>query len=143
MQTTLCLSSPFTFFAISFDNDCYNVAIIRARKRKTAISHQSSRHIPSILAHSACVCEVDAIFETRSAVGGCYVWRAWNARNGGRPAHWEAWPDFPMEAVPPKPATICAADGVAPWPGQSQRSQPIGSLRRKMCPCASVDCAET
>ena len=44
----------------------------------------------------------------------CYVWRAWNARNGGCPEDWEHWPDCPIQP-PQAPNTIQAADRVAPW----------------------------
>jgi len=57
---------------------------------------------------------VDAHFCIRGPLMRCYVWRAWNARNGGCPEDWEHWPDCPIQP-PQAPNTIQAADRVAPW----------------------------
>jgi len=65
---------------------------------------------------------LDARFVVRGPLLHCYVWRAWNARNSGVPAEWEAWASCPPTSIP-LPRTLLAADS-ASWPGIQSRMVP-------------------
>eukprot|EP00931_Biecheleriopsis_adriatica_P088747 TRINITY_DN62997_c0_g1_i1.p1 TRINITY_DN62997_c0_g1~~TRINITY_DN62997_c0_g1_i1.p1 ORF type:complete len:516 (+),score=110.56 TRINITY_DN62997_c0_g1_i1:61-1608(+) len=82
---------------------------------------------------------VDAVFELRGPMNGCYVHKAWNAANDGEcRASWEYWKDDGSRPQKePRAATLEAADGAAPGPSCSLDAQVslLCSMKR-MCAAA-------
>lgn len=65
---------------------------------------------------------IDARFEIAGPLLGCYVRKAWNARNGGFPESWERWDNFAAHhAELPPPRTLQLADEAAPPTAEGRR----------------------